>query len=80
MGGSNMNTFITKQLSTLTPIQILSTMQWQIAKRVAELYYFNHDMDGWASELWDEMNEEQRAELPQLGAQHRAQNHPSSRA
>ena len=44
-------------------------MQWQIVKRVAELCYFNHDMDGWASELWEEMNEEQRAELPQLGAQ-----------
>ena len=26
-------------------------------------------MDGWASELWDEINEEQQAELPQLGAQ-----------
>ena len=38
-------------------------------KRVAELYYFNHDMIGSASELSDEINEEQRAELPQLGAQ-----------
>ena len=26
-------------------------------------------MDGWASELWDEMSEEQRSELPQLGNQ-----------
>ncbi|WP_337775153.1 Eco57I restriction-modification methylase domain-containing protein [Prevotellamassilia timonensis] len=69
MGGSNMNTFITKQLPVLTPDQIPPTMQWQIVKRVAELCYFNHDMDGWAEELWDEMNEEQRAELPQLGAQ-----------
>ena len=68
MGGSNMNTFITKQLPALTPDQIPSTLQWQIVKRVAELCYFNHDMDGWASELWEEMNEEQRAELPQLGA------------
>ena len=49
--------------------QIPSAMQWQIVKRIAELCYFNHDMDGWASELWDEMNEEQRAELPQLGTQ-----------
>ena len=44
-------------------------MQWQIVKRIAELCYFNHDMDGWVSELWEEMNEEQRAELPQLGTQ-----------
>lgn len=64
-----MSTFIAKQLPLLTPAQIPSAMQLQIVKRVAELCYFNHDMDGWASELWDEMNEEQRAELPQLGAQ-----------
>ena len=44
-------------------------MQWQIVKRVAELCYFHHEMDGWVSELWEEMNEEQRAELPQLGTQ-----------
>ena len=69
VGGTNMNIFFVKQLPVLTPDQIPSAMQWQIVKRVAELCYFNHDMDGWASELWDEMNEEQRAELPQLGAQ-----------
>ena len=44
-------------------------MQWQIVKRVAELRYFNHDMDGWVSELWEGMHEEQQAELPQLGTQ-----------
>ena len=69
VGGKSMNFFYVKQFPVLTPDQIPSTMQWQIVKRVAELCYFNHDMDGWASELWDEMNEEQRAELPQLGAQ-----------
>lgn len=69
VGGSSMSLFIMKQQPTLTHDQIPSAMQWQIVKRVAELCYFNHDMDGWASELWDEMNEEQRAELPQLGAQ-----------
>ena len=53
------------QFPVLTPDQIPSTMQWQIVKRVAELCYFNHDMDGWAEELWEEMSEEQRAELPQ---------------
>ena len=67
-GGKHMSTFIAKQLPLLTPDQIQSTMQWHIVKRVAELCYFNHDMDGWASELWEEMSEEQRAELPQLGA------------
>lgn len=69
VGGINMSTFFVKQFPVLTPDQIPSAMQWQIVKRVAELCYFNHDMDGWASELWDEMNEEQRAELLQLGAQ-----------
>ena len=69
VGGINMSTFFVKQFPVLTPDQIPSAMQWQIVKRVAELCYFNHDMDGWASELWEEMSEEQRAALPQLGAQ-----------
>ena len=69
VGGTNMSTYFVKQLPVLTPDQIPSATQWQIVKRVAELCYFNHDMDGWASELWEEMSEEQRAELPQLGAQ-----------
>ena len=69
VGGKSMNFFYVKQLPVLTPDQIPSAIQWQIVKRVAELCYFNHDMDGWASELWEEMNEEQRAELQQLGAQ-----------
>ena len=68
-GRLHMSAYIVKQLPVLTPDQIPSAIQWQIVKRVAELCYFNHDMDGWASELWEEMNEEQRAELPQLGAQ-----------
>ena len=68
-GGKHMSTFIAKQLPLLTPDQIPSAMQWQMVKRVAELCYFNHDMDGWAFELWEEMSEEQRAALPQLGAQ-----------
>ena len=69
VGGINMSTFFVKQFPVLTPDQIPSAMQWQIVKRVAELCYFNHDMDGWASELWDEMSEEQRMELPQLSNQ-----------
>ena len=68
VGGINMSTFFVKQFPVLTPDQIPSTMQWQIVKSVAELCYFNHDMDGWAEELWEEMSEEQRSELPQLGA------------
>lgn len=67
VGGINMSTFFVKQFPVLTPNQIPSAMQWQIVKRVAELCYFNHNMDGWASELWEEIDEEQRAELPQLG-------------
>ncbi len=69
VGGSSMALFIMKQQPTLTPSQIPIAMQWQIAKRVAELCYFNHDMDGWAAELWGEMSEEQRQELPQIGQQ-----------
>ena len=69
IGGTHASINYVKQFPVLTPDQIPSATQWQILKRVAELCYFNHDMDGWASEVWEEMNEEQRAELPQLGAQ-----------
>ena len=68
IGGTHVSISFVKQFPVLTPDQIPSTMQWQIVKRVAELCYFNHNMDGWASELWEEMSEEQRSELPQLGA------------
>lgn len=67
VGGSSMGLFIMKQMPVLTPDQIPSAAQWQIVRRVAELCYFNHDLDGWAEELWEEMTDEQRAELPQLG-------------
>ena len=80
VGGSSMALFIMKQQPVLTPDQIPSITQWQIVKRVAELCYFNHDMDGWAEELWEEMNEEQRAELPQLGAQQPWGYNPERRA
>ncbi len=80
VGGKSMNFFYVKQFPVLTPDQIPSTTQWQIVKRVAELCYFNHDMDGWAEELWEEMSEEQRAELPQLGAQQPWVYNPERRA
>ena len=80
IGGSHASISFVKQFPVLTPDQISSTMQWQIVKRVAELCYFNHDMDGWASELWEEMSEEQRAELPQLGAQQPWVYNPKRRA
>lgn len=80
IGGTHASINYVKQFPVLTPDQIPSTTQWQIVKRVAELCYFNHDMDGWASELWEEMSEEQRAELPQLGAQQPWVYNPERRA
>lgn len=80
IGGSHASISFVKQFPVLTPDQIPSTTQWQIVKRVAELCYFNHDMDGWASELWEEMSEEQRAALPQLGAQQPWAYNPERRA
>ncbi len=67
IGGSHASIGFVKQFPVLTPDQIPSAAQWQIVRRVAELCYFNHDLDGWAEELWEEMTEDQRAELPQLG-------------
>ena len=81
VGGTNMSTYFVKQLPVITPPELKSSnYQWQIVKRVAELCYFNHDMDGWAEELWEEMSEEQRAELPQLGAQQPWVYNPERRA
>lgn len=80
IGGTHASINYVKQFPVLTPDQIPSTTQWQIVKRVAELCYFNHDMDGWAEELWEDMNEEQRAELPQLGAQQPWVYNPERRA
>ena len=62
-GRLHMSVFIAKQLPILALDQIPDALQWQIVKRVAELCYFNHDLDGWATELYEELSEEQQAEL-----------------
>lgn len=67
IGGSHASISFVKQFPVLTPEQISVELMMPIVSRVARLCYFNHDLDGWAEELWDEMNEEQRAELPQIG-------------
>ena len=80
VGGTNMSTYFVKQFPVLTPEQISADWQWQIVRRVAELQYFNHDLDGWAEELWEEMTDEQRAELPQIGNKQPWTFDPDSRA
>ena len=67
VGGTHMNLFMIKQLPMLIPEQIPEEMRFQIAERIAKLCYFNHDLDGWAQELFDELTDEQKLELPQLG-------------
>lgn len=67
VGGSSMAFFIMKQMPFPTPDQIPDTLKWEMAKRVIELTYFNHDMDAWAEELWEEMTEEQQNEMPNVG-------------
>lgn len=67
VGGTNLSLFFFKQFAVLTPEQIPSDAKWEIICRVAELTYFNHDLDGWAEELYDELTDEQQLELPQLG-------------
>lgn len=66
VGGTHLNLFMLKQLPFLTPDQIPSPILWEIVKRVAELCYFNHDLDEWAEELYRELNDEQKEQLPQL--------------
>ncbi len=59
-GGSHLNFFVVKQLPVLTPEQFSEEDQRLIVPRVLELTYFNHDLDGWADEIWDEMDDEMR--------------------
>ena len=65
VGGSHMNIFIMEQQPFLTPDQIPDAIKPSIIERVAELCYFNHDLDGWMYELWydDEMTDDIRTAL-----------------
>lgn len=67
VGGTSMNFFYVKQLPVLKPDQVTHDYKWEIVKRACELCYFNHDLDGWAEELFNELTDEQKVELPQLG-------------
>lgn len=67
VGGSHASISFVKQFPVLGPDQISESSKWEIVKRVAELCYFNHDLDGWATELYEELPEEQKAEQPRLG-------------
>ncbi|MEE3485628.1 MAG: restriction endonuclease [Bacteroidales bacterium] len=67
VGGSHVNAFLFKQFPILRPEQFTDSDKNFIIPRVAELTYFNHDLDGWAEELYDELTDEQQLELPQLG-------------
>lgn len=67
VGGLSLAFFIMKQLPFLPPSVFSDDLEWKIVKRVILLCYFNHDLDGWAEELWEEMTPKQRAEIPELG-------------
>lgn len=67
VGGTNMSTYFVKQFPILPFDTIPEGLRWEITRRVAELTYFNHDLDGWAEELYDELTDEQQLELPRLG-------------
>ena len=66
-GRLHMSQYIIQQQPILAPEQISDEIKWEMAKRVMELTYFNHDMDAWAEELWEEMTDEQRNEMPNIG-------------
>ncbi len=67
VGGINISTYFVKQFPVLAPDQIPDNTKWEMAKRVIELTYFNHDIDAWAEELWKEFTEKQRNEMPNIG-------------
>ena len=60
-----MSTYFVKQFPVLTFDQIPDAIKPDIIERVAELCYFNHDLDGWMYELWndDEMTDDIRTDL-----------------
>ena len=62
-----MNSFFVKQFPIIPFDRISKNLQLEIIRRVSELTYFNHDLDDWAEELFNELTDEQRIELPQLG-------------
>ena len=68
IGGTHASINYVKQFPVLAPDQIPDDIKWEMAKRVIELTYFNHDMDAWAEELWKQMTEEQREEMPNIGS------------
>ena len=68
VGGTNMSTYFVKQFPVIPFDHIPADLKWEITRRVAELTYFNHDLDGWAEELYGELNAEQKQQLPQLEA------------
>ncbi len=59
-GGNHMSTFVVKQLPVIKPDDFSQSDKLFIVPRVLELTYFNHDLDGWADELWDEMDDEMK--------------------
>ena len=67
IGGTHASITFVKQFPILTPEQIPENLKMPIVSRVAKLCYFNHDLDGWAEELWEELTPEQQTELPELG-------------
>ena len=67
IGGSHASISFVKQFPVIPFEQIPEDIKWAITRRVAELTYFNHDLDGWAEELFNELPEEQKSELQQLG-------------
>jgi hypothetical protein len=60
IGGSHASIGFVKQFPVLTPEQIPVSAIDMIIPRVMELCYFNHDLDGWADELWGDMSDAQR--------------------
>ncbi|MCR5568786.1 MAG: hypothetical protein K6G31_05875 [Paludibacteraceae bacterium] len=66
LGGSHASISYVKQFPVLTPKQINEKWQTEIITRVAELCYFNHDLDGWAEELAEELSDEQKSLFPNI--------------
>lgn len=80
IGGSHASISFVKQFPVIPFDQIPEGLQWEITRRVAELTYFNHDLDGWAQELFNELTPVQQQELPQLGNMQPFQFNPERRA
>lgn len=79
VGGSHVNGFLFKQFPILTPDQIPQSFADLVLERVTQLCYFNHEMDGWAEDIYKELPQEKKCNYEALRDKHPFSYNPKQR-